>query len=386
MIFDEKIERRGTNSIKWDRYDDPEVLALGTADMDFKSPECVTRALVARAAQGMFAYELKSEAYYQSIIGWYKRRYNCDLQKEWLVNGPGVWACVRMCVDSYTRPGDGVLLSSPYFHPAADIIRASGRKLAVSTMAIQDGRYVVDMADFEEKLRGVKLFILINPQNPAGRVFSREELERMGEACLRHDVIVVSDEVHCNILYDNAVHTPVCAVSKKIEDRSILLTAPSKAFNLQGLTYGIGVIPNRELRERYERTMTGYDFDFATNVFSMAAVQSAYNEGEAWLRDLTAYLQANLDALCAFVKTRMPGVNVFRPEGSYMVWMDFRALGLSWEQLRKKIENEAKVQLTWGETFGPDGEGFERINIACHRTTLEEALERMRKALYPAKC
>lgn len=386
MIFDEKIERRGTNSIKWDRYDDPEVLALGTADMDFKSPECVTRALVARAAQGMFAYELKSEAYYQSIIGWYKRRYNCDLQKEWLVNGPGVWACVRMCVDSYTRPGDGVLLSSPYFHPAADIIRASGRKLAVSTMAIQDGRYVVDMADFEEKLRGVKLFILINPQNPAGRVFSREELERMGEACLRHDVIVVSDEVHCNILYDNAVHTPVCAVSKKIEDRSILLTAPSEAFNLQGLTYGIGVIPNRELRERYERTMTGYDFDFATNVFSMAAVQSAYNEGEAWLRDLTAYLQANLDALCAFVKTRMPGVNVFRPEGSYMVWMDFRALGLSWEQLRKKIENEAKVQLTWGETFGPDGEGFERINIACHRTTLEEALERMRKALYPAKC
>lgn len=382
MIFDRKIERLGTNSIKWDRYGDPDVLALGTADMDFKSPECVTRALVARAQTGMFAYELKSEEYYQSIIGWYKRRYGYDVRKEWILNGPGVWACMRMCIDTYTCPGDGVLLSSPYFHPAADIIRAGGRVMVTSPLIAKDGRYGFDMEDFERKLEKVKLFILINPQNPTGRVFSRDELKQIGDACLRHGVMIVSDEVHCNVLYDGAVHTPIGMVSDEIADRSVLLTAPSKAFNLQGLTYGICIIPNPALREKFEKTMTGYDFDFATNVFSMTALQSAYNEGEPWLNELTAYLQGNLDFLCEFAKSRMPGVKVYRPEGSYMVWMDFRALNLTAEQLQAKIGKEAKVQLTWGETFGPDGEGFERINIACHRSTLEAALERMCGALY----
>lgn len=184
------------------------------------------------------------------------------------------------------------------------------------------------------------------------------------------------------MLYDGTVHTPICMVSEEIKDISVLLTAPSKAFNLQGLTHGIGIIPNRKLREQYERTLVGYDFDFATNVFSMTALQSAYNEGEPWLKELTAYLQANLDYLCGFVKSRMPGAEIFRPEGSYMVWMDFRGLNLSSEQLQEKIGKEAKVQLTWGETFGEDGKGFERINIACHRSTLEEALERICEVLY----
>lgn len=382
MIFDEKIERLGTNSIKWDRYGDPEVLALGTADMDFKAPECVTEALIARAKTGMFAYELKSEAYYQAILGWYKRRYNYELKKEWLVNAPGVWACMRMCIEAYTKPGDGILLSSPYFHPAADMIRISGRKMVTSSLVAKEGKYVFDMNDFEEKLQEVKLFILINPQNPTGRVFTKEELQAIGEACLRHHVLIVSDEVHCNVLYDGAVHTPICQVSEKIAAISVLLTAPSKAFNLQGLTYGIGIIPNPKLRKAFEHTLTGYDFDFATNVFSMAALQSAYNEGEPWLKELTEYLQGNLDFLCMYAEKYMPKVKVFRPEGSYMVWLDFRDLRLSWQELQEKIGKEAKVQLTWGETFGPDGEGFERINIACHRTTLEDALERIRKVLF----
>ena len=382
MNFNEKIERLGTNSIKWDRYGDPEILALGTADMDFKSPECVTNALIERAKNGMFAYELKSEEYYQSVIGWYKRRYDYDVKKEWILNGPGVWACMRMCIDSYTKPGDGILLSAPYFHPAADIIHASGRKMVTSSLVIKNGRYVFDMEDFEKKLGDATAFILINPQNPTGRVFSPDELKAIGEACLRHHVMIISDEVHCNVLYDKAIHTPICKVSKELAEHSVLLTAPSKAFNLQGLTYGICIIPNQALREQYEKTMTGYDFDFATNVFSMTALQSAYDHGEPWLKELTAYLQGNLDHLCEFVSSQMPGVKVFRPEGSYMAWLDFRELGLSYTQLREVIEKEAKVQLTWGETFGPDGEGFERINFACHRSTLTAALERIRQALY----
>ncbi|WP_371362400.1 Cystathionine beta-lyase PatB [Sporomusa rhizae] len=380
MLFDEKINRLNTNSIKWDRYKNPEIIAMGTADMDFKSPGCVTQALIERAKVGMFAYEFKSDSYYQAIINWYKRRYNWDLRKEWIANSPGIWAGMRMCVDTFTKLGDKIIVSSPYYHPVATIIEKSGREMITSSLILNNGKYYMDMMDFESKLayEKTKMFILINPQNPTGRVFTRDELQQIGEICKKHGVMVVSDEVHANITYDGHVHIPFASVSEDLAMQSIVLAAPSKAFNLQGLTYGILIIPNSEYREMYEETMCGYDFDFATNVFSMRALEAAYSQGEPWLNELNAYLQGNLDYLSNYFETYIPQIKVIRPEGAYMVWLDCRGLGMQPAQLQHLFYDKAKVALTGGENFGTDGEGFQRINIACARSLLEEALKRIR--------
>lgn len=378
--FDERLERNAENSIKWSNARG-NGLAMGTADMDFKSPQCVTDALIEKAQQGIFAYEAKPESYYQAILGWYERRFEWKIEKDWLVNGPGVWACMRMCVDTFTKPGDGILVSTPHFHPINDIVKNSGRKMVLSELKLINGRYEYDMEDFEKKLEQVSMYILINPQNPTGRVFSKEELKAVGDACIRHGVLIVSDEVHGNIAFTGHKHTPIGAVSEEIGQNSIVLAAPSKAFNLQGLTYGYGIIPNNGLRARFWETMTGYDFDFATNLFSMTALTAAYSKGEEWLEELTKYLEGNLNYLCDYIAAEIPQIEVIRPEGAYMAWLDCRRLGMTPGQLQDLFEEKAGIFFTRGETFGEAGNGFERINFACPRSVLEEAMRRMKKAI-----
>ena len=382
MIFDERLDRNAVNSIKWSKASGGG-LAMGTADMDFKSPQCVTDALIEKARQGIFAYEAKPDSYYQAITDWYHNRFEWDIEREWLVNGPGIWACMRMCIDTYTRPGDGVLVSTPHFHPIADAIKNSGRKMVLSELKLTNGKYEFDMGDFEQKLEKVSMYILINPQNPTGRVFTKEELRRVGDACIRHNVIIVSDEVHANITFGECRHVPMGAVSEEIAQCSIVLAAPSKAFNLQGLTYGYGIISNMDLRARFLETMTGYDFDFATNLFSMTALEAAYSHGEPWLKELTVYLEKNLDYMCSFMERELPQIKVIRPEGSYMAWLDCRELGKSPMELQELFVEQAGIYLTRGETFGSAGDGFERINFACPRSVMEEAMQRIKAALSP---
>lgn len=373
-----RTNRCGTNSLKWDQYNDPDIVAMGVADMDFYAPEPVRQALIRCAQEGFFAYAGKPESYYQAIEQWYERRHGWKIKREWLSNVPGVWTGMRICIESFTEPGDALLVHSPHFHPIPSIVEDSRRRLVFNPLVLKDGRYEIDFEAMEETMvkEQVKAFIMINPQNPTGRVFTREELVRIGELCQKHHVVIISDEVHANILFDGHQHTPAGMI-KEMEQLCAVITAPSKGYNLQGMTYCILVIPNPQMHERFEVGRHGYDMNFATNVFSMAAIEAAYAECDDWLKECNQYIEENLNYLSDYIQKNIPKISVIRPEGSYMVWLDFRKLGKTPEEL-KKLLLDAHVGLTYGDTFGPEGNGFERLNIACDRSMLEEGLKRIK--------
>ena len=382
MDFNKKIDRLGTNSIKWDRYKDKEVIAMGTADMDFLSPECVSAALSNRAQKGIFGYELKSSLYYQSIIEWNIRRFEWPIDKKWISNSPGIWAGIRICVDTFSEVGDKILVHSPTFHPINEIVKQSGRQLISSELQLKDGKYTIDFVDFENRLKsGVRIFILVNPHNPTGRVFTLDELTRIGKLCNHYGVLVISDEVYGPIVFHGSKHIPYASISDEFALNSILITGVSKTFNLQGLTHAIIIIPNAKLREHFNKALKGYDFDFATNIFSLAAVESVYMSGDIWLNELINYLETNLDYLVNFFTINLPKLKLFRPEGSYMAWIDCSELNLDFEGLEKFFIQEAKVAPTFGKVFGSAYEGFVRINFACPVELLEEALNRIHQAI-----
>lgn len=380
--FDKVRNRIGTNSFKWDMYDDANILALGIADMDFDSPEEIRKALVERAEMGFFGYESISQSYYDAIIGWYERRYGWKVQQEWLSNIPGLWTGMRLCIDAFTEHGDAVLVHGPHFSPMINLLQHSGRRIVVNPLTYNGTQYQIDFESMERMIvdEQVKTFVMINPHNPTGRVFSEKELKTIGELCAKYKVPIISDEVHGNILFDGHRHHPACMVSKELKEMTAIVTAPSKCFNLQGLTYAILIIPNEELRAKFEDARKGYNMHFATNVFSLVAVKTAYSKCDIWLEELNNYLQDNLNYLTEYLKKEVPRIKVVRPEGSYMVWLDFRELGVSPDQLRELLLQN-HIGLTYGEEFGKEGEGFERINIGCPRTTLEACLERLRDSV-----
>ena len=380
--FNKVRNRIGTYSFKWDQYHDPDIVALGTADMDFDSPEEVREALVKRAQEGFYGYEDKSNSYYEAIIGWYKRRYDWEIKQEWLSNVPGVWTAMHLCVEAFTEPGDAVLVHSPRFSPIPNIVKGCRRRMVTNPMEFNGTKYEINFETMEKTIReeNVRAFIMINPQNPSGRVFNEDELVKIGMLCDKYGVSIISDEVHGNIVYDGHKHYPACSVSPELKRRAAIITAPSKAFNLQGLTYGIVIIPDENLRKKFEAERSGYNMEFASNVFSLVATETAYRDCDQWLDDLNRYLQENLDYLEAYFKENIPEIGVIRPEGSYMVWLDCRKLGMDPEQLRRFLLN-AHIGFTYGDSFGPEGDGFERINIGCPRVTLEKCLERLRNAV-----
>ncbi|MEZ3434988.1 MAG: pyridoxal phosphate-dependent aminotransferase [Lachnospiraceae bacterium] len=379
--FDKVRKRIGTYSFKWDQYQDEEILALSTADMDFDSPKEIQEALIERAKEGIYAYEDKSEGYYQAIEGWYERRFNWKIEREWLSNTPGVWTAMHLCVEAFTEPGDAILVHSPHFSPIPNIIKGCHRRMVTNTMPYDEaaGKYVIDFISMERVIveEQVKAFIMINPQNPTGRVFTKEELTKIGELCARYNVPVISDEVHGHVVYDGCRHLPACMVSEELKRLTAIITAPSKSFNLQGMTYAVVIIPDEGLREKFEAERSGYNMEFAVNVFSLAAVEAAYSKCDGWLNALNEYLLGNLNFLTEYIEKNIPDIKVIRPEGSYMVWLDFRKFGKTPEELRQLLLG-AHIGFTYGDSFGPEGEGYERINIGCPRSTLEKCLERLK--------
>lgn len=382
--FDEVIERKNTASVKWDgietRFGVADALPMWVADMDFRAPEPVLRAMSQRVQEGVFGYTFRTEAYYDAIIQWMSRRHGWKVQREWLSHAPGVVPALGFLVESFTNPGDSILIQPPVYYPFRRVIEAHKRAVVLNPLRLVDGHYEMDFEDLRQKVHGAKMLILSNPHNPVGRVWKKEELIQLGEICLDAGVLVVSDEIHSDLIFKGNRHVPFAALSAEFANHSVTCIAPSKTFNLAGLQTAVAILPNADLKEKYERTLAVHSMN-ATNIFGAVALEAAYQHGEPWLEQLLDYLAGNVEFLMVFFQQHLPEVKVFQPEGTYLVWLDFRALGVEPKRLDEILLKDGKVALDEGHLFGEEGNGFQRINIACPRSVLADGLDRIVRAV-----
>lgn len=387
LDFDKVINRKNTRCLKYDfavkRGKPADVLPLWVADMDFETSSYIEDALVARAKEGIFGYSEVQTPYFEIIANWMKLHHNWEIQEDWLIKTPGVVFALAMAVKAYTQPGDSVLIQLPVYYPFSEVIQDNGRKVVSSNLYQgEDNRYHIDFQDFEKKIveENVKLFFLCNPHNPVGRVWTREELQYLGEICLRHHVIVVSDEIHNDFVYPGFEHTVFANVDPRFAEFTVTCTAPSKTFNLAGLQISNIFISNETLREAFQKEIdkTGYD---EPNALGAVACEAAYRGGQEWLDQLRAYLLENLNFLRAYLQEKIPQIHLVEPEGTYLVWLDCSELGISGKELDQFIVEKAGLWLDVGAMFGPSGADFQRVNIACPRATLELALDKLKAAV-----
>lgn len=384
--FDEIVDRRGTNSIKYDfavEFGKPaDVLPLWVADMDFRIPPAVIEALIKAAQHGIFGYSDTKQDYFEAVHNWYKKRFNWHTERSWLVKTPGVVFALSAAVRSLTDEGDAVMIQRPVYHPFSESVLANKRRLINNPLVYEKGYYHMDFDDFEEKIikNRVKLFLLCNPHNPVGRVWTKEELGRLGDICLKHHVIVVSDEIHADFTYKGYEHSVFAGVKPEFLYHSVICTAPSKTFNLAGLQVSNIFIANEDIRRKFKEAIhrTGYG---QINTMGLIACQAAYKHGAQWLDELKEYLAGNLEFVRAFLKERLPEVKLVEPQGTYLIWLDFRELGLDEEKLEDLLVNRAKLWFSSGTSFGSEGKGFRRVNIACPRSILRKAFEQLEKAI-----
>ena len=407
--FDREISRKETQSVKWGMVQDPNnpslrhavddysgrdrILPLWVADMDFAAPQPVVDALVRRAQHGIYGYTIRTDGYDQAVVGWMKRRHNWEVEPGWIVSTPGVVPAVNFLVRTFTRPGEKVLIQRPVYYPFFGAIENNDAELVSSSLVLDHGRYSMDLFDFEKKAAdpATTVFILCSPHNPVGRVWTREELGRIGQICLEHRVLVIADEIHADLLYKGVIFTPFATISEEIAQNTAVCTAPSKTFNLAGLHTSNIIIPNSKLKQRFQQTLNSCGMGNWANPFGVLACETAYREGEPWLEQVMAYIEDNLDHLQGFIESHLPTIRVIRPEGTYLVWLDCRGLGLDKRALRRLMLHKARIFPDEGSIFGPEGDGFERINIACPRSILTDALERIKRAVdgqhaLPAGC
>lgn len=385
--FDTVPNRRGTNCFKYDFAREmgmPEdVLPLWVADMDFPTAPAVLERLHALAEHGIFGYTGVKDAYFSAVHNWYAQRFGWETQRSWLVTTPGVVFAIAIAIRAFTQKGDAILIQQPVYYPFANKVTENDRQLVVNPLVLKNGRYEMDFADMERKIVDyhVKMLLLCSPHNPVGRVWTKEELLRVGEICQKHGVLVVSDEIHADFTYAGHTHRVFASVKSEFADFTITCTAPSKTFNLAGLQNSNIFIPNRQLRHAYKKELSACGCG-GTNCMGMAACQAAYEAGADWLEQLKQYLAGNLAYIRQFLREKLPEIALIEPEGTYLVWLDLRKLGLTEQQQRQLIVQDAKLWLDTGTLFGQGGEGFERINIACPRTTIEQAMQRLEHAVH----
>ena len=383
--FDRIHDRRGTASYKWDQsaklFGREDVIPMWVADMDFPAPPEVVETLTRRAAHGIYGYTVRTQSYYDAVADWLRRRHNWNIRQEWITSSPGVVVALSILVDELTEPGDGVILQAPVYYPFYDVIRMNGRRVVNNALVERDGRYVMDYALLEEQMAaGAKMMLLCSPHNPGGRVWTEEELRRLGELALKYGVILVSDEIHHDLVFKPHRHIPTASLSEELAMNTVTCFAPSKTFNLPGLQASTVIIPNPEFRRRYNYRLKALSLHMES-YFGGHALEAAYRYGEPWLEALLDYLKGNLDELERFFAERLPECRVMRPEGTYLVWVDCRALTDEPAELKKLMFEEAGVAFNEGSVFGDEGRGFVRINIACPRRLMLEGLGRFASAV-----
>ncbi len=384
--FNDVIDRRNTNSLKYDfaieRGKPEDILPLWVADMDFQAPAQVLNAIHQAVSHGIFGYSEVKKDYFDVIHDWFYKHFNWDTEENWLIKTPGVVYAIAQAIRALTVEGDGVLIQQPVYYPFQETIILNNRKLVVNSLVYHNGEYSIDFNDFEQKIitEQVKLFILCNPHNPVGRVWSKEELIRLGDICIKHNVIIISDEIHCDFTYPGFHHTVFASIREDFADRTITCTAPSKTFNLAGLQVSNVFIKNDSLRHKLsnEITKSGYS---QLNVLGLIACKAAYQYGEPWLKELKSYLLENLNYVRHYFAKKLPMIKLIEPQGTYLIWLDCRALNLTKKEMEDLFVNKAKLWLDPGHIFGKDGEGFERINIACPREILIKALDQLKAAV-----
>ena len=384
--FDTMINRKNTHCLKYDfstTFGKPEdVIPMWIADMDFKVPPCVTSALERQIQHGIYGYSETNEKYFEVLHRWFLRRFDWQIQPDWLVKALGVVPAIHIAIRSLTNVGDAIIIQQPVYPPFMSAVTATGRRLVVNELSLQDNRYFIDFDDFEKKIidHHVKLFILCSPHNPVGRVWTKKELTTIGDICVRHGVKVISDEIHADIVYPGHEHHVFANLSPDFAKVTITCTAPSKTFNIAGLQLSNNFISNPVIRKAFIKEYYASGLS-QLNIMGILAGEAAYQDGEEWLEELKVYLAGNIDVLKSFIAEQLPTVSLVEPEGTYLMWLDFRKLGLSPKELNRFMLQKAGLWLNDGATFGAGGEGFMRMNIACPRATLQKALERLAKVL-----
>jgi cystathionine beta-lyase len=386
MNFNDVVDRKNTGSIKWDMMDQfqkpKDVLPLWVADMDFKAPEGVLKALKDRVEHGILGYTKPGDSYYEAVVNWMMRRHDWRIKREWIVITPGIVPALNFIVQAFTKVGDSVLVQRPVYNPFMEAVVNNGRKLVNSPLVLKNDRYEIDFEDVEKAIveNNVKLFILCSPHNPVGRVWNRDELITLGDICLKYNVFVVVDEIHHDLVFKGNKHIPFASLGEEYSKKCITCTAPSKTFNLAGLQLSNVIIENQEILQKLNSYLEGMALTMG-NIFGIIGFEAAYNTGEEWLEELMDYIEDNKKMVQEFMAEKFPVIRVIDSEATYLLWVDFRGLGMRQEELNHFLLHEAKLWLNDGRIYGEEGDGFERINIACPRSLLEKGLKQLEEAL-----
>jgi cysteine-S-conjugate beta-lyase len=383
--FDEIIDRSNTDCIKYDWrervFGNKDVIPMWVADMDFRTPPFVLKAINEKVEQGILGYSFRPESYFTSLIKWLKQRHGWEVKQEWIEFSPGVVPALNMCTLAFTEPGDEIIIQPPVYTPFFGAVNDHGRKLVLNNLTETNEGWMMDIEDLKKKITpSTRMIILSNPHNPVGRAWTADELKAVAEACLGRNIVILSDEIHSDLMMPGRKHVPLASISAEAAAMTVTCMAPSKTFNLAGLSTSSVIISNDILREKYHKTLEGLHMHLG-NIFGNVASETAYTYGEGWLKELLSYLKENVELVMSFCKTKMPVIKPVMPEATYMIWLDCRAMKMSGKELQRFFVEKAGVGMNEGSAFGPGGEGFMRLNLACPRATVQKALEQIDEAI-----
>jgi len=380
--FNKSIPRENTECVKYDLrkeiFGKEDVIPMWVADMDFEVPDFITKALAERVSNPIYGYTYMSEAYYNAIINWLKTRHSWNIQKDWIRFTPGVVPGINFAIHAFTQEEDGIIIQPPVYFPFANSVKENNRRIIENQLILKNGRYSIDFNDLEKKAKEAKMILLSSPHNPVGRCWNREELQTMAEICVRNNVIIISDEIHNDLIIPGYEHTPTAILSEEIAEMTVTFMAPSKTFNLAGLSTSSAIIKNKTLREKFVKFCNRIHISYG-NLFGNVATIAAYEKGGPWVDQLMEYVKGNFDYLYSFVKTELPALDVVEMEATYLAWIDFRKTGMTDQEIKKKLIFEANLGLSPGNAFGPGGEGFQRMNLAVPRKTIKTACDSLKK-------